>query len=156
MYGVAFPMSAEALSSDFVIPIGKAKIERAGKHITLVAHSRAVQFCLEASAEMEKIGVDCEVINLRSLRPLDEETILNSVKKTNHLVTVEQGWVQSGVGAEIAARVMESDAFNFLDAPIYRVTGADVPLAYAKSLEAASLPTAHNVIVSIKKSLNIK
>jgi pyruvate dehydrogenase E1 component beta subunit len=87
---------------------------------------------------------------------LDEETIINSVKKTNHLVTVEQGWPQYGVGAEITARVMESDAFNYLDAPVYRVTGADVPLAYAKSLEAASLPTAQNVILSIKKSLNIK
>jgi pyruvate dehydrogenase E1 component beta subunit len=87
---------------------------------------------------------------------LDEETIINSVKKTNHLVTVEQGWPQYGVGAEITARVMESDAFNYLDAPVYRVTGADVPLAYAKTLEAASLPTAQNVILSIKKSLNMK
>lgn len=156
MYGVSFPMSPESLSSDFLIPIGKAKIERAGKHITLVAHSRAVLYCLEAAAEMEKIGVECEVINLRSIRPFDDEAIINSVKKTNHLITVEQGWPSSGIGAEIAARVMESDAFNFLDAPIYRVTGADVPMAYAKTLEAASLPTANNVILSIKKSLNIK
>lgn len=156
MYGVSFPMSAEAMSADFLIPFGKAKIERAGKHITLVAHSRAVLFCLEAAAEMEKLGVECEVINLRSLRPLDEESIINSVKKTNHLITVEQGWPQCGMGSEIVARVMESEAFNYLDAPIYRVTGADVPLAYAKSLEAASLPTAHNVVLSIKKSLNIK
>ncbi|CAF0850947.1 unnamed protein product [Brachionus calyciflorus] len=156
MYGVSFPMSEQALSSDFVIPIGKAKIERPGKHITLVGHSRAVQFCLEAAAEMEKMGVECEVINLRSLRPLDEETIINSIKKTNHLVTVEQGWPQYGVGAEIIAKIMESDGFNYLDAPIYRVTGADVPLAYAKSLETASLPASHNVVKSIKKSLNIK
>jgi pyruvate dehydrogenase E1 component beta subunit len=96
------------------------------------------------------------VVNLRSLRPLDEETIINSVKKTNHLITVEQGWPQYGVGAEVTARVMESDAFNYLDAPVYRVTGADVPLSYAKSLEIASLPTAQNVILTIKKSLNIK
>ena len=108
MYGVSFPMSQEALSSDFVIPIGKAKIERPGKHITLIGHSRAVQFCLEAAAEMEKQGVECEVINLRTLRPLDEETIINSIKKTNHLVTVEQGWPQYGVGAEIIAKIMES------------------------------------------------
>lgn len=108
MYGVSFPMSPEAMSADFVIPIGKAKIERAGKHITLVAHSRAVQFCLEAAAEMEKAGVECEVINLRSLRPLDEETIINSVKKTNHLITVEQGWPSSGIGSEIISRIMES------------------------------------------------
>ena len=108
MYGISFPMSQEALSSDFVIPIGKAKIERAGKHITLIAHSRAVQFCLEAAAEMEKQGVECEVINLRTLRPLDEETIIKSIMKTNHVVTVEQGWPQYGVGAEIIAKIMES------------------------------------------------
>jgi pyruvate dehydrogenase E1 component beta subunit len=108
MYGISFPMSQEAMSSDFVIPLGKAKIERAGKHITLIAHSRAVQFCLEAAVEMEKIGVECEVINLRTLRPLDDETIIKSVKKTNHVITVEQGWPQYGVGAEIAARIMES------------------------------------------------
>lgn len=108
MYNLTFPMSEEAMSSDFVVPIGKAKIERAGKDITLIAHSRAVQFCLEAAAEMEKQGVDCEVINLRSLRPLDEETIINSIKKTHHCVTCEQGWPQYGVGAEIIAKIMES------------------------------------------------
>ncbi len=93
---------------------------------------------------------------MRTLRPLDDETIIQSIKKTNHVVTVEQGWPQYGVGAEIAARIMESEAFNYLDAPIYRVSGADVPLAYAKSLETASLPASHNVVKSIKKSLNIK
>jgi len=155
MYGVPFPMSKEAMSADFTIPFGKAKIERAGKHITLVAHSRAVLFCLEAAAEMEKQGIECEVINLRSIRPLDEETIINSVKKTNHLITVEQGWPQYGVGAEIIAKIMESEAFNYLDSPIYRVTGADVPMPYAKSLETAALPQSQNVILSIKKSLNI-
>lgn len=156
LYGVAFPMSAEALSPDFTIPIGKAKIERAGKHVTLVAHSRAVQICLEAAAELAKQNIDCEVINLRSLRPIDDEAIINSIKKTNHLVTVEQGWPQFGVGAEIAARVVESEAFNYLDAPIYRVTGADVPLSYAKSLEVESLPQSKNIILTVKKSLNIK
>ena len=94
-----------------------------------------------------------KVINLRSLRPLDDEAIIKSVKKTNHVITVEQGWPQYGVGAEIAARIMESEAFNYLDAPIYRVSGADVPLAYAKTLETASLPAAHNVVLTIKKLL---
>ena len=156
MYGIAFPMSVEAQSSDFLVPIGKAKIERPGKHITLVGHSKGVQFCLEAAAELAKINVECEVINLRTIRPLDEETIINSVKKTNHLVTVEQGWPQFGVGAEIIAKIMESEAFNYLDAPIYRVTSADVPLSYAKSLEAESQPQTKNVIISAKKALNIK
>jgi pyruvate dehydrogenase E1 component beta subunit len=87
---------------------------------------------------------------------MDEEAIIQSVKKTNHLITVEGGWPQFGVGSEIIAKIMESEAFNYLDAPIYRVTGADVPMAYAKSLEAASLPTAQNIILSIKKSLNMK
>jgi pyruvate dehydrogenase E1 component beta subunit len=112
MYGLSFPMSQEAMSPDFLIPIGKAKIERPGKHITLVAHSRGVQLCLDAAAELAKINVDCEVINLRSIRPLDEETIINSVKKTHHLVTVEQGWPQYGVGAEIVSKVMESKSTN--------------------------------------------
>jgi pyruvate dehydrogenase E1 component beta subunit len=156
MYGISFPMSEESMSNDFVIPIGKAKIERSGKDITLIGHSRAVEFCLDAAEAMAKEGVDCEVINLRSLRPMDEKTIIESVKKTNHVVTVEQGWPQFGVGAEICAKIMESDAFKYLDAPIYRVTAADVPLAYAKTLETASLPGSANVIASIKKSLNIK
>jgi pyruvate dehydrogenase E1 component beta subunit len=156
MYGIAFPMSQEAQSNEFLVPIGKAKIERQGKHITLVAHSRAVLFCLEAAAELAKINVDCEVINLRSIRPIDEEAIINSVKKTNHLVTVEQGWPQYGVGAEIIAKIMESEAFSYLDAPIYRVSGADVPLPYAKSLEAEATAQAKNVILSVKKCLNIK
>merc|ERR1711976_770066 len=135
MYGTPFEMSDEALSEDFLIPIGKAKIEREGKHITLVAHSKPVGLCLEAAKELEGMGVECEVINLRSIRPMDDETIIKSVMKTNHLITVEGGWPQFGVGAEICARIVESQAFNYLDAPIVRVTGADVPMPYAKTLE---------------------
>merc|ERR1711976_910112 len=135
MYGTPFEMSDEALSEDFTIPLGKAKIEREGKHITLVAHSKPVGLCLEAAKELEGMGVECEVINLRSIRPMDDETIIKSVMKTNHLITVEGGWPQFGVGAEICARIIESAAFNYLDAPIVRVTGADVPMPYAKTLE---------------------
>lgn len=155
MYGHSFDMSDESLSEDFLLPIGKAKIERAGKHCTLVAHSRFVEVCLNAATELAGAGVECEVINLRTLRPLDENTIIQSVMKTNHLVTVEGGWPQSGIGSEICARIVESSAFNYLDAPILRVTGADIPMPYAKSLEAHSLPQSINVVKSVKKVLNI-
>ena len=108
LYGVPFEVSDEVLSKDFVLPIGKAKIERPGSHLTLVAHSKAVGTCLDAAKELANKGVDVEVINLRSIRPLDVETVINSVVKTNHLITVEQGWPQHGVGAEIVARISES------------------------------------------------
>lgn len=108
LYGNQYPMSDEALSKDFVLPIGKAKIERAGKHVTIVAHSKGVEQTLEAATELAGKGIEAEVINLRSLRPLDIDTILQSVVKTNHCITVEQGWPSSGIGAEISARIMES------------------------------------------------
>ncbi|KAG8127932.1 hypothetical protein E2320_014815 [Naja naja] len=111
-----------------------------GTHITLAAHSRSVGHCLEAAAVLAKDGVECEVINLRSIRPLDIETIETSIMKTNNFVTVEGGWPQFGVGAEICARIMEGPAFNHLDAPVVRVTGADVPMPYAKILEENCIP----------------
>jgi pyruvate dehydrogenase E1 component beta subunit len=107
-YGTSYPMSAEALSEDFVLPIGKAKIEREGKDITLVSHSRSVGFCMKAAELLAKDGISAEVINLRSIKPLDTETIFKSIKKTNHIVSVEQGWASFGVGSEICAQVMES------------------------------------------------
>ncbi|XP_035296397.1 pyruvate dehydrogenase E1 component subunit beta, mitochondrial-like [Cricetulus griseus] len=112
VYGVAFELPTEAQSKDFLIPFGKAKIERQGTHITVVAHSRPVGHCL-----LSKEGIECEVINLCTIRPMDIEAIEASVMKTNHLVTVEGGWPQFGVGAEICARIMEGRAFNFLDVP---------------------------------------
>ncbi|XP_069006749.1 pyruvate dehydrogenase E1 component subunit beta, mitochondrial [Embiotoca jacksoni] len=155
MYGVPFEMSDESQSKDFTIPIGKAKVERAGTHVTLVAHSRYVSFSLDAAAVLAKEGIECEVINLRSIRPLDVETIEASVMKTNHLVTVEGGWPQFGVGAEICARIMEGPAFNYLDSPVTRVTGVDIPMPYAKILEDNSLPQIKDIIFSIKKTLNM-
>lgn len=108
LYGVTFDIDDSALSKDFLIPIGKAKIERVGDRITLVSHSKPVGLCLEAAEQLAKEGINCEVINLRSLRPLDEQTIINSIMKTNHLVTVEGGWPQCGIGSEICARIIES------------------------------------------------
>ncbi|KJE96886.1 pyruvate dehydrogenase beta [Capsaspora owczarzaki ATCC 30864] len=154
MYGVSFDVSDEAMSHDFTIPFGKAKIEREGKHVTVVGFSKVVGTALEAAADLAKEGIEVEVINLRSIRPLDTETIIKSIKKTNHLVTIEGGWPQSGVGSEICAQVMESDAFDHLDAPVYRVTGADIPTPYATSLEGKAFPQKANLINTIKRSLN--
>lgn len=108
LYGVQYPMSDEALTKDFVLPIGKAKIERSGNHVTLIAHSKAVELALEAANQLAGKGIEAEVINLRSLRPLDTDAILKSAAKTHHVITVEQGWPTCGIGAEICARIMES------------------------------------------------
>lgn len=157
LYGVPFPMSDEALDSNFVLPIGKAKVEREGKHITLVCAGRGTDTALNAAKELAgSAGIECEVINLRSIRPLDFDTIARSISKTHHLVTVEQGWPQSGIGAEICARVMESPSFFELDAPVWRVTGADVPMPYARSLEVHALPRHTDVIAAVNAVLGNK
>ena len=156
-YGNPTELSDEALDENFVLPIGKAHIERPGSDVTIVSFSKQVAICLEAAEELkEQFGVEAEVINLRTIRPLDVETIGNSVKKTNHLLTVEGGWPQSGVGSEIITRIVESDAFDYLDAPPMRVTQADVPLPYAANLENLSLPKVENITRSIKHMLNIE
>jgi pyruvate dehydrogenase E1 component beta subunit len=154
LYGQHFPISDEALSADFILPIGKGKIEREGTHVSLVSHSIGVRLCLEAAKELEQSGIQCEVVNLRTLRPLDEDMIRASVKKTHHLVTVEYGWAQCGIGSEVIARICESDAFDYLDAPPLRVTGTDVPMPYAKTLEQNCMPQVANILKSVKKVLN--
>ncbi|KAJ3241317.1 pyruvate dehydrogenase E1, beta subunit [Chytriomyces hyalinus] len=156
MYGISFPVSEEVLGKDFVVEIGKAKVELEGTDVTIVAHSRPVQFALDAAAVLAKEGISAEVINLRSIRPLDLPAIVKSIKKTNHLVTVEGGWPQFGVGSEIAAQIMESEAFDYLDAPVIRVAGADIPMPYAKNLEDLSLPGVNNIVNAVHKSLGKK
>jgi pyruvate dehydrogenase E1 component beta subunit len=149
MYGQSFAMTEESLSENFVLPIGKAKVERTGKDVTLVAHSRSVGMALEAAEALAKDHqIQAEVINLRSIRPLDMDTIIASVKKTNRIVTVEGGWPMFGVGSEIAAQLMESEAFDYLDAPVSRVTGADIPMPYAQNLEVYSLPSTKTIVKS--------
>ncbi|XP_011170350.2 pyruvate dehydrogenase E1 component subunit beta, mitochondrial isoform X1 [Solenopsis invicta] len=155
LYGVQYPMSDEALSKNFVVPIGKAKIERVGNHVTLVAHSKAVEEALEAANELAGKGIEAEVINLRSLRPLDIDTVIQSVVKTKHLATVEQGWPQCGIGAEVSARIAESEAFYHLDAPVIRITGVDTPMPYAKSLEVAALPQIKDIVNAVNKLLGV-
>nr|QBH74088.1 pyruvate dehydrogenase [Isotomurus palustris] len=156
LYGQAFDVSDEVLSKDFVLPIGKAKIERQGSNVTLVSHSRGVQSCLEAAKELTGSGIEAEVVNLRSLRPLDMDTVLTSLAKTHHVVTVEQGWPTAGIGAEVSARISESNAFFQLDAPIIRVSGADIPMPYAKTLEDASIPKPQDIVRAVKLMLNVK
>jgi pyruvate dehydrogenase E1 component beta subunit len=134
---------------DWIVPIGKAKVRRQGKDVTLTAHSRMVGFALAAAEKLAEQGIEAEVIDLRTLRPLDHETIVESVKKTNRLVTVEEGWGPFGVGAEVAARVVEH-AFDYLDAPPARVHQADCPMPYAANLEALSLPTVEQIVETAK------
>ncbi|KAH9035270.1 thiamine diphosphate-binding protein [Lactarius hengduanensis] len=153
LYGVSFPMSKEALSDDFLLPIGKAKVERVGSDVTIVAHSKMVTHSLEAADILAKEGIKAEVINLRSIRPLDIDTIKESVKKTNRLVTVEGGFPAFGVGSEICAQIVESEAFDYLDAPVERVTGADVPTPYAANLEALAFPDTPLIVKVAKRAL---
>lgn len=156
LYGEAFDISEEALSTDYVLPIGKAKIEREGSDITLVSHTRNVGHCLEAAQALkEKYGVNAEVINLRSIKPMDVPAIVESVKKTGHLVTVEAGFPAFGVGSEICAQIMESEAFDYLDAPVERVTGCEVPTPYAKELEDFAFPDVEVVMRASRKVLGL-
>jgi pyruvate dehydrogenase E1 component subunit beta len=134
---------------DYVIPIGKARIVRSGKDVTLISWSNGMTYALKAADELAKEGIEAEVIDLRTLRPMDTETIVASVQKTGRAVTVEEGWQQSGVGAEIAARIMEH-AFDYLDAPVARVSGKDVPMPYAANLEKLALPSVAEVVAAAK------
>ena len=134
---------------DFIIPIGKARIVRAGGHVSIISWSNGMTYALKAADELAKDGIEAEVIDLRTLRPMDTETIINSVMKTGRAVTVEEGWAQSGVGAEIAARIMEN-AFDYLDAPVTRVSGKDVPMPYAANLEKLALPSVAEVVEAAK------
>jgi len=146
LYGHSSPVPK---LDDFVLPIGKAKIARAGKDVTIIAWSMGMSYALKAAEELAKEGIEAEVIDLRTLKPMDTDTIIESVKKTGRAVTVEEGWAQSGVGAEIAARIMEH-AFDYLDAPVARVSGKDVPMPYAANLEKLALPSTAEVVEAAK------
>jgi pyruvate dehydrogenase E1 component beta subunit len=150
LYGQQFEVPEDP---DFVLPIGKAKIERPGKDVTIVAFSIMVGKALQAADELAKNGIDAEVINLRSLRPFDTETIVASIKKTNRLVSVEEGWPFAGIGSELAAQMMEH-AFDWLDAPVKRVAGLDLPLPYAANLEKMALPQPDNIVEAARAVCN--
>jgi pyruvate dehydrogenase E1 component beta subunit len=146
LYGVSSPVPK---LDDFVLPIGRARVVRAGNDVTLVAWSIGMTYALKAADELAGENISAEVIDLRTLKPMDVGTIIESVKKTGRLVTIEEGWKQSGVGAEIAASVME-EAFDYLDAPVIRVTGKDVPMPYAANLEKLALPSVAEVVAAAK------
>jgi pyruvate dehydrogenase E1 component beta subunit len=133
---------------DFLLPIGKARIARKGADVTIVSFSMGMRYATQATEKLVAAGVDVELIDLRTLRPLDSDTVIESVKKTGRLVTVEEGWPQGGIGAELSARVMEQ-AFDYLDAPVMRVTGKDVPMPYAANLEKLALPHVDDVIAAV-------
>jgi len=146
LYGTEFDVPEGV---DWVVPIGKAKIRRVGTDVTLVAYSRMVGFCLQAAAKLAEEGIEAEVVDLRTLRPMDIGTVIESIKKTNRVVTVEEGWGPMGVGAEISAKAVEL-AFDYLDAPPARVHQEDVPLAYAANLELLSMPSIDRIIAAVK------
>ena len=147
MYGVEFDVSSEVMNKDFLIEIGKAKVEKVGTDVTIVAHAKMVGRSLEAAEVLQKDhGINAEVINLRTLRPLDRQSVIKSVLKTNRIVSVEEGWPQCGIGAEIAGCLMESEAFDHLDAPLERVTGADIPMPYCWEIEGMAVPQIENIV----------
>jgi pyruvate dehydrogenase E1 component beta subunit len=146
LYGQSFDVPK---LDDFVLPIGKAFVARIGRHVTIVSFSRGMAYALEAAKQLAEEGIEAEVIDLRTLRPLDLETVLTSVRKTNRLVTVEEGWPVCSVGSEICARVV-AEAFDYLDAPPVAITGADVPMPYAPNLEKLALPPVEGVVAAAK------
>ncbi len=147
-YGMSFDVPDD---DDYLVPIGKAAVKRRGDHVTIVAFSIMVGHALDAAEELAKEGISAEVIDLRTLRPLDKQTIIDSVRKTHRIVAVEEGWPLAGIGAEVAAICME-ELFDELDAPLERVTGADVPLPYAANLEKLALPGKEQIIEAVKRA----
>lgn len=148
LYGRKGPVPDE----EYTIPLGKGDVKREGKDVTIVAWSKMSHVAQDAATELAKSGIEAEVIDPRTIRPLDEELILKSVKKTNRCVIVEEGWPFAGTGAEISYRVM-SKAFDYLDAPVIRVTGEDVPMPYAKNLEQLVLPNVEKIVAAVKNTL---
>jgi pyruvate dehydrogenase E1 component beta subunit len=151
LYNETHTLSVEAQDPNFVIPIGQAKIEKSGSDVTLISFSRQVGNCLKAAEALQQEGISAEVINLRTIRPMDVATIVNSVDKTHRCVTVEEGWPQFGVGAEIIA-LLNEHAFGTLDAPVQRVTGADVPMPYSPPLEEKAMVQVSNIVNAAKKA----
>jgi pyruvate dehydrogenase E1 component beta subunit len=146
MYGE----KGEVPEEEYLIPIGKADVKRVGTDVTLVSFGKIIKTCFAAAEELEKEGISCEIIDLRTIRPIDYDTVLDSVRKTNRLVIVEEDWPLGSIATEVTFKV-QKDAFDYLDAPILRVTSADVPLPYAPTLIEAALPNANKVIAAVKQ-----
>jgi pyruvate dehydrogenase E1 component beta subunit len=146
LYGQSFDVPK---LEDFVLPIGKARVARKGSDVTIVSYSRGMAYALEAAKRLAEEGIEAEVVDLRTLRPLDIDTVLASVRKTNRIVTVEEGWPICSIGSEICARVA-LEAFDDLDAPPAKISGADVPMPYAANLEKLALPSVEQVVAAVK------
>ena len=151
-HSLLYGLKSQIPDQPYEVPIGTAEVKRQGKDITLVAYSRMVHIALRAADELAKEGVEAEVVDLRSLRPFDTDTVVESVSKTNHAVVVEEGWKTGGFGAEIVATIME-EAFDYLDAPVLRVSGKEVPMPYNKELEQAAIPSVAEVVAAAKSVL---
>jgi len=150
LYGHSFPVPTDP---DFLVPIGRARVLRTGQHVTITAFSLMVDHALKAAEQLASEGIEAEVIDLRTIRPLDTATIVESVKRTNRLVSVEEGWPFAGIGSELAAVMMEH-AFDWLDAPVIRVAGVDVPLPYAANLERLALPQLDTIVDAARAVCN--
>jgi pyruvate dehydrogenase E1 component beta subunit len=151
-HATLYQTKGEVPDGDYTVPIGKSKVQREGKDVTIITYSKMLEISLKAADELAKEGIEAEVVDLRSLRPLDMEPVIESFKKTNRAVVAEEGWKSYGVGAEVAARIYEQ-AFDFIDAPIKRVAQAEVPLPYSKALEQSALPQVADVIRAVKEVL---
>jgi pyruvate dehydrogenase E1 component beta subunit len=151
-HATMYQVRGDVPEGEFSIPIGESKIQRPGKDITIVTYSKGLEISMKASEQLAKDGIDVEVVDLRSLRPLDMGPVLESFKKTNRAVVVEEGWKSFGVGAEISSRIYE-EAFDFVDAPIRRVAQDEVPLPYNRTLEQAALPQVDDVVAAVKEVL---
>ena len=151
-HATLYQMRGEVPEGDYVIPIGKSKVQRVGKDVTIVTYSKGLEISMKAAEELAKGGVEAEIVDLRSLRPLDMDAVIESFKKTNRAVVVEEGWRSFGVGAEVSARIYEQ-AFDYADAPVRRVAQKEVPLPYNRTLEQFALPQVEDVIAAVKEVL---
>jgi pyruvate dehydrogenase E1 component beta subunit len=151
-HATLYQSKSEVPDGDYTVPIGRSKVQREGKDVTIITYSKMLEVSLKAADELAKEGIEAEVVDLRSLRPLDMEPVIVSFKKTNRAVVAEEGWKSYGVGAEVVARIYEQ-AFDYIDAPIKRVAQAEVPLPYSKALEQSALPQVADVIRAVKEVL---
>jgi pyruvate dehydrogenase E1 component beta subunit len=153
-HATLYQTRGEVPDGDFVVPIGKSKVQREGKDVTLITYSKMLEVSMKAADQLAQAGIEVEIVDLRTLRPLDMEPVITSFKKTNHAVVVEEGWKSFGVGAEITARIYE-EAFDYVDAPVKRVAQDEVPLPYNRTLEQMALPQVEDIIAAVKEVLHV-
>jgi pyruvate dehydrogenase E1 component beta subunit len=152
-HATLYQTRGEVPEGDYTVPIGKSKVQREGRDLTIVTYSKMLEVSTKAADQLSKDGIEVEIVDLRTLRPLDMEPVIESFMKTNRAVIVEEGWRSYGVGAEVASRIYE-EAFDYVDAPIKRVAQAEVPLPYNRALEQLALPKVENVVEAVKEVLN--